>query len=827
MCVGDVGSGERMASIDARLLLRRLVRAFFALMPIVTASPILGDDLVTGLRVLPQRVILDSPESSDQLLVFGTTREGNEVDLTRQSSYLESTTDIVRISPTGRIVPKRDGNSGIQVRYGEFSITLPVEVHGVAAPPRVSFQRDVIPILSKASCNSGGCHGKAEGQNGFKLSIFGYDAVADHQALVLDGRGRRVFPSSAEQSLLLRKATAQVPHGGGRKIEPGSRWHHLLRRWIQEGVRLDQHIEHPVTSIAVEPAEVTLGDYGTQQLRVIAKDGRGVHRCVSAEADFQSNNDAVAAVDRDGLIAATDVPGEAAILVRFLGHVTVCRVTRPRRTGEFSRPPEQNFIDGFVWDKLHRLRLAPSPAADDAAFLRRVYLDTIGTLPTPDEARRFLADPVPTKRSQLVADLLQRQEYADYWAQRWSDLLRIDKDMMTSQSAVAMTRWVRSQLERNVPYDQFVRSIITVQGSTLSESPAAFFQVHADPEKTARSVSQLFLGVRIECAQCHHHPFEKWDQTDYYALSGFFTGIDRRGHPQGGMKIVSIAGSDLKHPRTAESVLAAGLGAPPVDLASGKDRRQAFAEWATSPQNPFFARTIANRLWAHYLGRGLVEPIDDHRATNPASNELLLDALANHLIELKFDLRAFTRTLLDSQAYQLSSAATETNRLDEQNYSHAAWKPLPAEVLLDAVSQATGIAEEFNGWPKGYRAIQIWDNKLPSHFLEVFGRPRRLSVCACERGTEPSIAQALHLMNSPDTMRKIQHGEGRAARLAGSDLSAEAIIAELYLATLSRLPSDDERQLMLQAFVNEPDRRNASEDVLWTLLNTKEFVFNH
>ncbi|MSR58967.1 MAG: DUF1549 domain-containing protein, partial [Planctomycetaceae bacterium] len=644
-------------------VLWRSVRTVVALAAIGVASPISGEEFVTAIRVLPKQVLLDSPESTDRLLVLGATRDGHEIDLTRQVSYLDSTSDIVRISSTGRIVPIRDGACEIQIRYGELSVKIPVKVQGVASPTPVSFQRDVMPILSKAGCNSGGCHGKAEGQNGFKLSVFGYDAVADHQAIVCDGRGRRVFPLSPEQSLLLRKATAQVPHGGGRKIEPDSRWHHLLQRWIQEGVTLDQQVEHPITSIAVEPADISLEDFGKQQLRVISLDERGHSQSVTAEADYQSNNDAVAAVDRDGLITVTDVPGEAAILVRYLGHVTLCRVTRPRRAGDFSRPPERNFIDGLVWDKLKRLRVPPSPAADDTTFLRRVYLDTIGTLPTPDEVRRFLSDRAATKRTQLVTELLKRPEYADYWAQRWSDLLRIDKDTISSQSAVAMTRWVREQVEHNVPYDQFVRSILTVQGSTLSESPAAFFQAHADPEKTARAVSQLFLGVRIECAQCHHHPFERWDQKDYYALSGFFTGIDRRGHPQGGMKIVNIAGSDLKHPRTAETVPAAGLGAAPADLATGKDRRQAFAEWATSPQNPFFARTIANRVWAHYLGRGLVEPIDDLRATNPASNEPLLDALANHLIELRFDLRAFTETLLDSQVYQLSSAVTDGNRL--------------------------------------------------------------------------------------------------------------------------------------------------------------------
>lgn len=782
-----------------------------------------------GLRVYPSQVQLNSPESSSQVLVFGRSSDGNSVDVTRQATFQVSEADIIQISSMGRVIPLKEGRVEVSVNWNGNSSTVAVEVKGIASPPAVSFHHDVIPILSKAGCNSGGCHGKAEGQNGFKLSVFGYDPPADYEALVNSGRGRRVFPSAPENSLLVRKATAEAPHGGGRKIEPDSRWDRLLQRWIREGMSLDPPSIKPLSGIVVEPSEVTLEELGTQQLRVSAIDANGTLRCVTSEADFQSNNEAIAGVDRQGLIAATAVPGEAAILVRYLGHVGVCRVTRPNGSGssDLSRQSESNFIDRLVWDKLDRLHLIPSSVADDASFMRRAFVDTIGTLPTTNEARGFLADQSTGKRSRLVAELLQRPEYSDYWAQRWSDLLRIDKDTITPQSAVAMSRWVRDQIDHNVPYDQFVRSILTAQGSTLSQSPAAFFQVHSEPEKAARAVSQLFLGVRIECAQCHHHPFERWDQKDYFALAGFFTDIKRSPHPLGGLKIAAGAGSDVIHPRTTQPVPAAGLGAPPATFAMGQDRRQVFAQWATSPENPYFTRTIVNRVWAHYFGRGLVEPIDDLRATNPASNERLLDALAQHLIELRFDLKSFTQSLLDSQVYQLSSEVNESNRIDEQNYSHALWKPLPAEVLLDAISQATGIAEEFNGWPKGYRAIQVWDNKLPSHFLEVFGRPRRETVCACERGTEPSIAQALHLMNAPGTIAKIHEPSGRAAQLAQSELTPDAIIEELYLATLSRFPNQGEQQLMRQAFAESQDRPAATEDILWTLLNTKEFVFNH
>ena len=793
---------------------------------VLTAAVSAGAADVVDLRVRPDQIELSSPESSDQVLVFGTADDGTETDLSRDVQY-SAADPIVEISASGRVIPVRDGSTILTVRHGSRQVMVPVSVRGLSAPEPVSFRHEIIPVLSKAGCNSGGCHGKAEGQNGFKLSVFGYDAAADYDAIVRDGRGRRVFPGAPSRSLMLTKATGDVPHGGGLKIERNSRWQRLLLRWISEGLQLDAASENPVSEIRIEPAVVTLGVRGSQQLRVIAVTSGGSSRCVTAEADYQSNNDVVAAVNRDGLIEAATVAGEAAILVRYMGQVGVCRVTRPGPPGTFARPAENSFVDQLVWDKLERLRVAPAGPADDATFLRRVFLDTIGTLPTPAEARDFLADDSPGKRGLLIDRLLERPEYSVYWTQRWADLLQVDKDIVTPQGAFAMTRWVHRQLADNLPFDQFVRSILTAEGSTVSESPAGFFQVQSDPEKSARAVSQLFLGIRIECAQCHHHPFEKWDRKDYYGWAGFFTGIERRAAAAGSLKIVSTAGEDLKHPATGLAVPATPLGDATADLGNGGERRRFLAQWVTSGENPWFARTLANRLVAHYFGRGLVEPLDDLRATNPATNEPLLQALADHLRELRFDVRAFTRTLLNSQVYQLSAETSESNQLDEQNYSHAAWKPLPAEVLLDAVSQVMGVPEQFNGWPLGYRAIEIWDNKLPSHFLQVFGRPARQSVCACERGSEPAITQALHLMNSESTTRRLADPHGFAARLAGSNLTDDQIVEEIYLAALNRFPGEAERELMNQAFAQTADRREGVEDVLWTLLNTREFVFNH
>ncbi len=776
------------------------------------------------LQVSPTTVTLDRPESSQQILVTLVTEQRRQ-DLTRSVEYVVESPAIVTIDREGLIHPLAEGTTRLLVKHAGGEAAIPVTVSGLVEPRAVSFLHEIQPVLTKGRCNSGGCHGKAEGQNGFKLSLLGFDAESDYAALVADARGRRLDFAEPETSLVLRKGAAQSPHGGGKKIEFGRPEYRRVLRWISEGAAYDVPTAQATVSIEVEPADVVMLAGQTQQLRVTAVDTQGHRHCVTTEADYISNAGHIIEATPRGLLTASDIPGESAILVRYMEHMAVCRVSLPRPGTNFVRPPEQNFVDAHVWNKLARLGIQPSDLADDATFLRRVYLDTIGTLPTAAEARAFLTDATPDKRSRLVDALLARPEYADYWAMRWTDLLRADKIKVTAQGTVGLNRWVHKQLVENRPYDDMVREILTVQGPVQSESPAAFFKALDAPEVASRAISQLFLGVRIECAQCHHHPSERWSQDDYAGLAGFFTGMAIKRLPDGTEAVLSRGGSDQKHPRTSLPVAARALGAAPADFTSVHDRREALAAWVTAPDNPFFASAIANRLWAHYLGRGLVEPIDDQRATNPATNEPLMQALAEHMRAVKFDLRAFTRTLLNSRVYQLASSTNDSNRDDRQHFSHARPKALPAEVLLDALCQTTGVPEKFNGWPLGVRSIQVWDNRMPSYFFRIFGRPVRATVCECERSNEPSISQALHLLNSPEINEKITHRLGTARKLAESAKPADEVIEDLFLGTLARFPTTEEKTLMREAFAGN-NRRQAAEDVLWAVLNLKEFLYN-
>ncbi|HEY7309892.1 MAG TPA: DUF1549 domain-containing protein [Gemmataceae bacterium] len=777
----------------------------------------------------PAAIRLHGPTGRYSLLITGKTSEGRLVDRTHAARFRSLDPRIARVTTDGVVHAVADGATTIEVQAEGRTLKVPVAVEGSTTPRRFNFENDIEPILSRFSCNSSGCHGKAEGQNGFKLSVFGFDPLADYAALTKESRGRRVFPAAPEQSLLLRKMTGQTAHGGGVRVAAGSADYETVRAWIAAGMTLGSADDPAVRSIRVEPGERILDPRGRQQLRVVARytDDREVD--VTAHAKFQSNNEGLASVQPNGLVRAGEAPGEAAVMASFMNAVDAFRLVVPRaeRIEQYPETPENNFIDRLVFRKLRKLNIVPSELADDATYLRRVYLDVIGTLPTPDEARRFLADKRPDRRARLVEELLHRPEFADFWALQWADLLRVDRAALGPKRAYAYYKWIHDSIAADKPFDEFARAFVTAEGPLRDVAPANFYKVVNKPGQAASTLAQVFLGIRIACAECHHHPFDRWSQDDYYGMTAFFSGVAFK--KAGSEEALAAAGmAQARNPRTGVDIRAHPLGETmPVKIEPG-DRRSELAEWITSPRNPWFARNLANRVWAHFLGRGLVEPVDDVRATNPPSNPELLDALAEHVVKNKYDLQALIRVIAASRVYQLSSEPNATNERDEQNYSRARFKRIGAEVLLDMVSQTTGVPERFSGAPAGTRAIQLWDSKVRHYFLKVFGRPERISACECERNHEPSVAQVLHLLNAPEIHAKLSHEGGYVAKLVKRQPADGPLVEELYLTFFSRVPQEKERQVAL-AYLREhkDNRRAAVEDLAWSMVNSLEFIFNH
>ena len=673
------------------------------------------------------------------------------------------------------------------------------------------FENDVLPILARYGCNTSGCHGKAEGQGGFKLSVFASDPEADYNALAKEGRGRRTFAAKPEESLFLRKGTGRTAHGGGTRIPLDGDDYRLLRDWIAAGMPVGSPDAPRVVSLRVEPVERVMTPKADQQLKVFAKYSNGVEKDVTRHARFQSNTEAVASVTAAGLVTTRDVPGEAAVMAAYLGEVSMFRLMVPRPGAVATNAlPQFNLIDKLVDAKLAKLNVAPSAVCGDEDFLRRAYLDLTGTLPTPDEARAFLKSSARDKRAKLVESLLERPEFADLWAIRWADLLRVDRQPLGHKQAHLYYKWIRDSIRTNKPFDQFARELVTAEGPASEVGPVNFFKVVTKPGEIASTVSQVFLGVRITCAECHHHPFDRWKQSDYYGMLAFFSG------------------GTVSHPRTRKPVYAHALGTDMPATDPTGDRRLPLADWMTKPDNAFFARNLANRVWAWTMGRGLVEPVDDVRATNPPSNPELLDALAKYLVENKYDVRKLIALITSSRVYQTSATPTATNEKDERNFSRAYFKRPDAEVLCDMISQALGVPEKFAGSPGVTRAVQLWDSKARSDFLKLFGRPNRATACECERTREPSVSQVLNLLNSTEIQAKLTHESGTVAKFVTAFKDDAKLVEELYLTFYARPPSAKELEIGTKHLKKYPNnRRAAAEDLAWALMNSTEFMFNH
>ena len=714
---------------------------------------------------------------------------------------------------------------------------------GEAARP-MNFVNDVMPILTKAGCNAGACHAKAgAGQRGFKLSLLGFEPEEDYEHIVKEGKGRRVFPPAPEQSLLISKAANLTPHGGGKKLDPGSEGYKLLVRWIAEGMPYTGPEDAKLTGIEVEPRSCSMAVKTARQLKVTARYSDGGSRDVTRMALFEPNDKAMASTDEEGLVKTLDIPGNVAVMVRYSGLVSVCSVSIPLGAPVTSVPPAKNLVDEHVFANLKRIGVPPSPLCDDSTFLRRVSLDIAGRLPTVEETKAFLTSASPDKRDQAIEALLASPDYADYFANKWTSLLKNKRDAASDITAnFAFHAWMRDSLLADKPYDQIVREILGSTGTIVSNPPVAWYKRVKEPTQQLEDVAQLFLGVRMQCAQCHHHPFERWSQHDYYSLSAFFSRIGRKPTTTAGEDLIfhkrGIAETENK--KTHLQVKAAALGAAPADITPDDDPRLALANWMSEKSNPFFAKSLVNRYWRHFFKRGFVEPEDDIRDTNPATNPALLEALAKSFVDSRFDLKAVVRLITRSHAYQLAAQPNSYNAVDAQNFSHFYPKRMAAEVLLDSINQMAGVKSDFADLPPGTRAISLPDNSYnTSPFLKVFGRPEGASVCECERVQSASLAQSLHLMNAADVKAKLASATGRAETLVKASLSEPKRIQDLYLAAFSRGPTEDEVRIA-DEYVNRTrtdasgkpmdsaqSKRLGYQDLLWAIINTKEFLYNH
>jgi hypothetical protein len=785
-----------------------------------------------GIAVFPANPRLVGNQAQQRLLVT-ESKDGRTIDRTRDAVYRSDTPDIVRVSPAGLMTAVGTGRGRIAVELDTASTVVEINVEQGDRLPAVTFEKDIEPILARSGCNSGACHGKSRGQNGFQLSLLGFDPQFDYQAIALEARGRRVFPAAPEQSLLLQKPAGLVPHGGGKKIAARDRSYETMLRWIQAGMPRTPAEEPKLERISVMPNERLLTFNEEQQLVVTGHYSDGSARDVTHLTMFQSNESVLAAVDRDGKVKAGPLPGEAAITARFMEKFAICNILIPQpkaiAADLYDKLPRKNFIDELAWAKLRKLNIVPSAAAKDTTFLRRAYLDVIGRLPTPEEAKAFLADTRSDKRDRLIDDLLERPEYADFWANKWADLLRPNPYRVGIKAVLSLDTFLRDSFRQNKPHDQFVREIVTAQGSTWRNGATVVFRDRREPDEVATLVSQLFLGVRMECAKCHHHPFEIWSQDDFYSLAAFFARVGRKGQGvsppiSGGEEVISGAGKgQVRHPVTGQALAPRPLLGKAVALDEESDPRRALADWMLADDNPYFAKVAVNRVWADVFGRGIVEPIDDLRATNPPSNGPLLDALAEHFRKEKYDYKKLLRTILTSQVYGLGSEPNPDNVADLRNYSRHYRQRLRAEVLLDAVGDVTGVRDKFTAAPVGTRSMALWTVRTESFFLDAFSRPDPNQDPPCERTGETSVVQALHLMNSPALNQKIVSESGRAGELANSKRTPDEIIGEIYLLTFARLPHDREREICRKLFADTP-RRRAVEDLMWTLINTPEFV---
>ena len=802
------------------------------MLPLALALMCAADPAPADIAVSPVEVALSRPQDRQRLLVAGRFGAGGDADCTASAKFVSARPDIARVSAAGIVQPVADGETEVVVSAGGKGVRVKVVVSGQKEPAPVVFRTDVMAAVSRSGCNQGACHGSPQGKNGFHLSLRGENPDYDFGVLTREQGGRRVSALNPDESLILLKGAGLVPHQGGGPLPKASAAYATVRRWIAEGAKDSAATE--LAKIEVLPGGGRLHTSSPKwQLAAVAHFADGTRRDVTDFAVFTTGHPATATVTRDGLVTFART-GEAAVLVRYLDAITSVRLTYVKHDADFrfSGPPPANFIDDDVFAKQRELQLNPAPVAADEVFLRRVFLDLTGTLPTADEARDFLDSKAADKRAKLVDALLDRDEYALFWAMKWADVLRGSTTAISERGVHSFHRYLVKTVADDKPMTEFARELLTAQGNTLHKPAANFYRVSRTPEEAGEAAAQLFLGVRVQCAKCHNHPFERITQTDYYGLAAFFAQVRFKGTQFGLDDEVVYAGrgGDVQHPLTKKPQPPIAFGTAVEGLTPDDDRRAKFADWLTAGKNPYFARAVANRVWYHLLGRGIVDPVDDFRDTNPPSHPKLLQQLADELAKGGYRLKPLIRLIVNSKTYQLAADGPKQSphaANADRYFARALVRMLSAEQILDAVSAASGVPEAFKGFPAGTRALDLPDGGFPHPFLQAFSKPVRDQTCECAREDDPGFPQVLHLLNNAGVLDKVRAAKGRVAgwRKAGK---TDAEVTELvYLSTLSRRPTDEEREVVAKFLKAAATPEVGFQDVQHALMNVNEFLLRH
>lgn len=800
---------------------------FSLLSILVFVSPALAADAVpVRIAVSPSAVELNGARDRQGLVVQAEFADGSTRDVTAAAALaLEKP---VASTANAFLAPIADGTSTLTVRYANLSATVPVTVKNATEAEPLRFRTDVMPVLTRVGCNTGKCHGSASGKDGFRLSLFGYDPEGDHYRITRELGGRRVNLATPEDCLIVNKATGKVPHTGGKRFEPGSENYLLLLRWLEAGAPKDPKDTPKPIGIEVYPKQAVFAAKGeTQRVVVRAKYSDGSDRDVTRFTVFVGNNDSAATVSEHGVIAGTG-PGEAFVLARFDEFTEgTAVIVRPGTPFVDPKTPAFNYIDEHVHAKLNKLHVVPSEVCSDEVFLRRAYVDLIGLLPTPAEREKFLADADPKKREKLIDALLEREEFRDIWVMKWAEVLQIRTiNGISAKGLQLYDKWLRDRVRAGATIDQIVRELLPAAGGTFENPAVNYYQTETTPQLLAENVAQVFLGTRVQCAQCHNHPFDRWTLDDYYGFAAFFSQIGyKNAQDPRELTVFNAAAGEMHHPLGDRVVKPKFLGGATPEIKPGQDYRAVLAEWLASPENPAFARNVANIAWAHFFGKGIIDAVDDVRVSNPASNPELLDALGKRTAEYKFDVKKLARDICLSRTYQLATKRNATNEFDERNFSRQAVRRMRAEVLLDCITQVTETSNRFAGLPLGGRAVQIPDARTQNYFLLTFGRSTRNTACTCEVKTSPTLSQALHLLNGETTTGKIVEGKV-VEKLLAAKKDPAAVAEELYLRCLGRKPTAVEADRIAKRLASAENKQDALEDFFWAILNTNEFIFN-